>query len=122
MRKKQATLTGSKNEAGKVSRRNFVGGGAVAAAAAAIPLQPLLGGKESAAEASVVPYNSHKRTEASFGYRTAMARVERIDVGEQPDNGDADRFTDFSGNYSKALLHDGLGVPKGSTPALFSPE
>jgi hypothetical protein len=111
MNKKQAALPGGKTEPGKLSRRNFVGGGAVAAAAAAIPLQPQLGGKESAAEASVVTYNSHKRMEASFGYRTAMARAERIDVGEQPDNGDADTFTDFSGNYSKALLHDALGVP-----------
>jgi len=111
MHKRQAALGGSKTERGKLSRRNFVGGSAVAAAAAAIPLQPFLGGKEAAAEASVVSYNSHKRMEASFSYRMAMARAERIDVGDQPDNGDADRFTDFSGNYSKALLHDALGVP-----------
>jgi hypothetical protein len=118
MHKRQAALGGSKTERGKLSRRNFVGGSAVAAAAAAIPLQPFLGGKESAAEASVVSYNSHQRMEASFGYRMAMGRAERIDVGEQPDNGDAGRFTDFSGNYSKALLHDALGVP--NKPAVES--
>ena len=114
MRKKQTVLPGSESKAGKVSRRNFVGGGAVAAAAVAIPLQPLLGGKESAIEASVVPYNVHTRTAASFNYRMGMARAERIDAGVQLDNGDAESFTDFSGNYSKALLHDALGVPNKS--------
>jgi hypothetical protein len=100
MHKKPAAVPGSKTEARKLSRRNFVGASVAAAAAAAIPL-----------EASVVPYSSRERTEASYDYRTAMAQAERIDVAEQPDNGDAERFTDFSGNYSKALLHDALGVP-----------
>src|SRR5438046_9666691 len=40
-----------------------------------------------------------------------MAQGEKINVGTQPDNGDSARFTDFSCSYSKALLHDGLGVP-----------
>jgi hypothetical protein len=80
-------------------------------AAGSIPLEPLLGGKHSVAEASVVPYNSDNREDASFDYRTDVAKAEKIDVGVQPDNGDAERFTDFSGNYSKALEHDGLGVP-----------
>jgi hypothetical protein len=87
----------------KVSRRTFIGGSA-AAAAVAIPLPQV-------AEASVVPYNPATRMAQSFQYRNSMAQKERIDVGEQPDNGDAQRFTDFSGNYSKALLHDALGVP-----------
>lgn len=96
----------------KVSRRQFVAGGAAAAAAVvAIPLQPVLGGKESALEASVVPYNAATRTAASLNYRMATARAERINVGVQPDNGDSEKFTDCSGNYSKALLHDSLGVP-----------
>jgi hypothetical protein len=111
MLKKQIALPGSEIKAGTVSRRNFVGGGAAAAAAVAIPLQPLLGGKESAAEASVVPYKAGTRAEASFAYRTGTALAELIDVGVQSDNGDTERFTDFSGNYSKALLHDALGVP-----------
>jgi hypothetical protein len=37
--------------------------------------------------------------------------AERIDVGMQPDNADTDTFTDFSGNYSKGLVHDALAVP-----------
>jgi len=118
--KSPAAVPGSKTEARAISRRIFVGGGAVAAAVAAIPLEPLIGGKQAAAEASVVSYNSRSRAEASFDYRTAMARAERIEVGEQADNGDAARFTDFSGSYSKGLMHDGLGVPnKASVESLI---
>jgi hypothetical protein len=97
----------SEAQVGGVSRRNFVGGGAAAAAAVAIPLQPLLEGKE----ASSVPYNPNTRMAACLQYRMGAAQAERIDVGVQPDNGDAERFTDFSCTYSKALLHDALGVP-----------
>jgi hypothetical protein len=99
MQNRQAGPSGSEAKAGKLSRRYFIGGSAATAAVI------------SAAQASVVPYEANKRTEKSFRYRTGMARAERIDVGEQPDNGDQKRFADFSGNYSKALLHDGLGVP-----------
>lgn len=96
----------------KVSRRNFVKGAAtIATVAASVPLQPLLGEKESVAEASVIDYNSSLRANASFNYRKSMAQAEKINIGAQPDNGDAARFTDFSSSYSKALLHDGLGVP-----------
>jgi hypothetical protein len=107
----KTSLPGSETEPRKVSRRRFVGAGAVVAAAGAVPLQPVLGGKESAAQASVVPYNPHQRTEDTFNRRTSAARAERITIAEQPDNGDATRFTDFSGNYSKALLHDAVGMP-----------
>src|SRR5882724_9826490 len=97
---------------GKVSRRTFVTGAAtIAAVAAAVPLKPLLGGKESVAEASVVDYNSSTRANASFNYRKEMAQAQKVNVGGQGDNGDAARFTDFSCSFSKALLHDGLGVP-----------
>ncbi len=96
------------------ARRSFLGkaGGAAAAAVAAgyIPLEPLLGGKHSAAEASVIPYGSENREDASFSYRTNTAQAEKIDVGVLPDNGDAARFSDHSGNWSKTLLHDDLGV------------
>lgn len=105
-------LTRSKSQTSKVSRRKFVKGAAtIATLAAAVPFEPLLGGKQSVAEASVVDYNSSTRTNASFNYRKSMAQAEKINVGEQADNGDEVRFTDFSCNYSKALLHDGLGVP-----------
>jgi hypothetical protein len=104
--------TRSESRTSKVSRRTFVKGAAtVATAAATVPLQPLLGGNESTAEASVVDYNSSNRANASFNYRKSMAQAEKVNVGEQADNGDAARFTDFSCSYSKALLHDGLGVP-----------
>jgi hypothetical protein len=101
----------------KPSRRQFLGGVSGFAAAAttlgAFGIEPLIGKKASVAEASVVPYPavSRARADASFAYRTETAVTEFRVVREQPDNGDSARFTDFSGNYSKALLHDGLGVP-----------
>jgi hypothetical protein len=104
--------TRSAVEAAKVNRRNFVKGAAtVAAAAATVSFKPLVGGKESVAEASVVDYNSSTRANESFNYRRGMAQAQKINVGGQADNGDAARFADFSCSYSKGLLHDGLGVP-----------
>ena len=101
------------------SRRKFlgnVGGVAIAAVTAgAIGLEPLLGGKESVADASIVPYSSEGREDKCFNYRVRTANAERINVGQQPDNGDATRFTDFSGSYSKASLHDALGVPNAAS-------
>src|SRR5713226_2947181 len=101
------------------SRRKFLGnvsGAAVAAATVgAIGFQPLFRGKESIAEASIVTYNSETREDASLQYRTTTAHQEKISVGVQPDNGDASRFTDFSGSYSKASKHDGLGVPNAAS-------
>ena len=97
------------------NRRQFLGGvSGVAAAAAtlgAIGLEPLVGGKDSVAKASVVRYPVDKRADASLRYRVETAKTEDINVPEHPDNGDSKRFTDFSGNYSKALAHDALGVP-----------
>ncbi len=105
-------LPGSETETGKLSRRNFLKGAAtVATVVAAVPLQPLLGERGPVAEASVVDYESSQRANDSFNYRKSTAQAEKINVPVQPDNGDASRFTDFSGSYSKALLHDGLGVP-----------
>ena len=109
MPNKRASITGSSSKSGKLSRRSFVGAGG--AAAAAIPLQPVLGRRESVLEASVVPYNADNRVAHSYALRVAAASAERIDAGVQPDNADARRFTDFSCMYSKALLHDALGVP-----------
>lgn len=101
--------TRSESRTSDVSRRNFVKGAAtIAAVAAAVPLEPLLGGNESVAEAAG---NSSNRTNDSFNYRKSMAQAEKINVGTQPDNGDTARFTDFSCSYSKALLHDSLGIP-----------
>jgi len=105
-------LTRSNTETKKVSRRTFVRGAAtIATVAAAIPLEPLIGGKGSVAQASVIDYNSANRANASFNYRKSMAQAEKINIGGQSDNGDTARFTDFSCSFSKSLLHDGLGVP-----------
>jgi hypothetical protein len=88
-------------------------GGVAAAAAvtAAIPLEPLFEGKAGQAEASVAPYGSSSRTNASWQYRDSTADANKIEVGELPDNGDSQRFTDFSGSWSKCLQHDALGIP-----------
>ena len=94
----------SESKTAKVSRRNFVKGAAtIATVAAAVPLESLLDGKGSVAEASVVDYNSATRANASFNYRKSMAQAEKINVGGQADNGDEARFTDFSCSFSKSL-------------------
>lgn len=99
-----------------VSRRKFfgkLGTAAVGAAAfgAAVPLVDenfsVLAQKTSANGRNEAP----GRMNDCFNYRKNIALANRVNVGEQPDNGDAARFTDFSGSYSKALLHDALGVP-----------
>jgi hypothetical protein len=95
-----------------LSRRRFVKGAAtVAAVAATVPLKDLVGGPGSTAEASTIDYEPNKRTNDSFIYRRNTAILNKINIGEVPDNGDLTRFTDFSANYSKVLRHDGLGVP-----------
>jgi hypothetical protein len=71
----------------------------------------LVGGPGSTAEASTIDYEPNKRTNDSFIYRRNTAILNKINIGEVPDNGDLTRFTDFSANYSKVLRHDGLGVP-----------
>ena len=97
------------------SRRSFLGkvgmGGAAAVALAAIPLDLLIEGKQGEAEGSVVDYRSNRRANDSWNYRKSTAQNEKIDAGEQPDNGDWQRFTDFSGSWSKCLQHDYLGIP-----------
>lgn len=104
--------TTSRIEKFRLSRRNFVKGAAtVAAATATIQLTPLVGGSGSIAEASSIDYQANKRVNDSFIYRRNTAIADKINVDEVPDNGDLLRYTDFSGSYSKALRHDGLGVP-----------
>jgi hypothetical protein len=101
-----------KIEESRISRRKFVKGAAtIAAVSATIPLKPLLGGPGSTAEAATIDYQPNKRVNDSFIYRRNTAIVNKINIGEVPDNGDLTRFTDFSGNHSKVLRHDGLGVP-----------
>lgn len=99
-------------EPANTSRRFFLGkvGGAAAVALAAIPFEPLIEGNHAEAEASVVDYGPSRRATASLRYRDSTADAEMIVVGEQPDNGDSQRFTDFSGSWSKCLKHDYLGI------------
>ena len=97
----------------KVSRRKFFGklGTAAIGAAAIGAATPFLGGKGSVAEASNGNSEAHGRMNDCFNYRKNMAIAQRVNVGPQPGNGDEARFTDFSGSYSKALLHTSLGIP-----------
>ena len=94
----RSTEVGPKPQIPSPSRREFMGkiGGAAAAAVtvSAIGLAPVLGGKESQAEASVIPYSDSTRASASFTYRENTAAAENIDIGVLPDNGDATQFTD----------------------------
>ena len=103
------------------SRRSFMGkvgiGSAAAVALATIPLEPLIEGKHGEAEASVVSYRSTNRANDSFNYRKSTAQDEKINVGELPDNGDALRFADLSGSWSKCLPHSCLGIV---TPAAWN--
>ena len=97
------------------SRRSFLGkvglGGATAAAlAVGVSLEPLIAGRDGEAEASVASYRSNNRSNDSFNYRKNTAINEKINNGELPDNGDAERFTDFSGSWSKCLPHTSLGI------------
>ncbi len=98
----------------ETSRRSFFKrmgvGSAAAVALAAVPLEPLISGKQGEAEASVVSYNSRRRANSSYLYRENTAENEYIDIGELPDNGDARRFSDFSGSWSKCLPHPYLGI------------
>jgi len=116
MESKKKQLTRSFDQKLTVSRRNFVKAAAtITAAVAAVPLEPLLRGENSVVKASVVPYGSGARAQASLNYRISTAQAENIDVGVQPDNGDAAAFTDFSSSYSKGLAHDALGIPNAAS-------
>ncbi|HKU75192.1 MAG TPA: twin-arginine translocation signal domain-containing protein [Pyrinomonadaceae bacterium] len=112
MKKEKKDPITFRTEKSQVSRRNFVKGAAtLAATAATVPLIPLLGGPGSSADASTIPYQSNTRTNDSFLYRRRVAQENKIDVGLLPDNGDRARYKDFSALHTKALQHNGLGVP-----------
>ncbi len=111
--KKNSRRDDAANVPADANRRSFLGavGGATAVVlTVGIPLEPLFEGKHGQAEASVVPYGSAARTQASWQYRDSTADAEKINVGELPDNGDSQRFSDFSGSWSKCLKHDYLGM------------
>ena len=99
-----------------VTRRDFVKGAAsIAVVTTTVSIEPLLSNKESVAEAANGNSTSASRANDSFQYRITTAQAERVNVGPQSGNGDRERLTDFSGNYSKALLHDSLGVPNAAS-------
>jgi hypothetical protein len=93
---------------------------AMAAAAAMVPLESLLGGKGSEAEASVITYQSNSRANLSFSFRKQQAQAEKINIGVLSDNGDAAKFTDHSGSWSKVLPHDSLGIVNQAAYASFT--
>jgi hypothetical protein len=101
----------NKKNSRALGRRGFLKGAASAAVVSAIiPLEPLVGGKESKAEAAVTSYAAPNRTNKSFEIRKAAANNAKIDLGILPDNGDNALFSDHSGNWSKCLQHDDLGI------------
>ena len=105
------------------SRRSFMtrAGGftAMAVAASMVPLEPLLGGKESQAEASDIQYDENSRANQSFNYRKFEAQAEKISPPVAPDNGDFALYTDHSGSWSKALVHDNLELVNQSSWTSF---
>jgi hypothetical protein len=111
-----------KSEVEKTDRRGFLGtlgkAGIAAAAAGTVGIEPFIGGEKAAAKASVVPYISGPRANAAYQYRMDMAAANKVYVRPQADNGDHARYADHSGLYSKALLHDSLGIP--NHPAMLS--
>jgi len=105
------------------SRRSFMGkaGGltAMAVAAGMVPLEGLVGGKGTRAEASVINYPPDTRSKQSLIFRGQAALNEKINVGVAPDNGDAALYADKSGTWSKVLLHDDLGIVNQNSYASF---
>ena len=97
------------------SRRKFlgnVGGVAVAAVtAAAIGLEPLLGGKDSMARAEENGgLTGAARAEESEEIRIHAANRERaVQIPNHPTNGDQNRYADQANTYTKCLPHDSFG-------------
>lgn len=96
------------------SRRMFMGkaGGltAMAVAAAMVPLEPLVGGKETEAAASDITYSESNRSSDAFNYRKQEAQAEKVSPPVAADNGDFALYTDHSGTWSKTLPHSALGI------------
>jgi hypothetical protein len=118
MKKKNDESMGNVSEGDStVSRRKFFGklGTAAIGAAAIGAAAPFVGGKESVVEASNGTSDASGRMNDCFNYRKNRAIAMRVDVGPQAGNGDEARFTDFSGNYSKALVHTSLGIPSAAS-------
>jgi hypothetical protein len=94
------------------SRRAFLRNTVVAAAtiaSTAIDLNPLAKFRTSEAQAAVGP-SAHRRRVRAYNLRKRAAHEEReIEPPPHPTNGDEDRYSNFIGNFSKGLPHDGSG-------------
>jgi hypothetical protein len=116
----KSSSTEKENEVKDITRRKLLKGATTAAAVAAtVGFEPLFAGKASRAEASVISYDEATRAQNSFNYRVDTAQMEDDNPGVFADNGDKTLFTDFSALYSKALPHDGLGVPNAAAYNTF---
>jgi hypothetical protein len=83
---------------------------AMAMAAGLVPLEPLLGGKQTQAAASDITYSESNRANLAFNYRDKEAQDEKVSPPVAPDNGDFALYTDHSGTWSKTLPHTNLGI------------
>ena len=115
MKKNKANSQLASDQSDSTTRREFIGRlgrtAAGAAAVATVGAAPFLDEKGAAAFAAGGKSDGPARMNDCFNYRRDAALAMRVNVGFQRDNGDSTRFSDFSGNYSKALLHDSLGIP-----------
>jgi hypothetical protein len=102
---------GHNDQPSRASRRSFIKrAGGLAAVAAMVPLEPLLGGKETLAEASDITYDENTRSGIAFTIRKTAAGNDKVNPGVLPDNGDFAKYADKSGTWSKALIHDSLEI------------
>lgn len=83
---------------------------AMAVAAAMVPLEPLVGGKDTEAAASDITYSETNRASNAFNYRKQEAQAEKVSPPVAADNGDFALYTDHSGTWSKTLPHSALGI------------
>lgn len=104
----ETTLTDRRGFLGKLGKAAILG-----TAAGTIAAQPRAFAQAASDKSPATPRDAASSTRANeaFNYRKRMAQNEKINVGTQPGNGDEQRFSDFSGNFSKALTHDALGIP-----------
>ena len=90
--------------------RNVRGAAIAAATVSAVGIEPLLGGKESLANAQQSAPSGPRRANESLELRTKIAVQERaVPVPNHPTNGDLQRYPDQANTYTKCLPHDAFG-------------
>ena len=81
-----------------------------AATVSAVGIEPLLGGKESLANAQQSAPSGPRRANEAFELRTKIALQERaVPIPNHPTNGDLQRYPDQANTYTKCLPHDAFG-------------